>query len=153
MAKKSPSPTTLQTLVKLLGISVRGVQKLAEEGIIPRPVGGKYDVVVCTRAYIEHWKRKAAPVKSKTRDDIEQVELQTKQFKLDREKGLYILKEEVGDELSRRIVILKRDFKVLENRLSKYPEAKEIVKKTHYAMMLNYSRRSGPLKGAKNGKK
>ena len=155
---------SLQKLCQALRLTSRRVQQLISDGTIPKPEGttknAKYDLLESIWAYFG-WKenqavqramQKSTP-KSQTEDDIKRVELQTKQFKLEREKGLYILKSEVGEELAKRVALLKRDFKVLENRLLKHPEAREIVKKTHYAMMLNYSRRSGPLKGGKHGKK
>ncbi|MHB8109777.1 MAG: hypothetical protein ACYDHW_07065 [Syntrophorhabdaceae bacterium] len=155
---------SLQKLSQALKLTSRRVQQLISDGVIPKPQGSsktfRYDLLESIWAYygwkeaqaVERALRKSTP-KSKTRDDIEQIELQTKQFRLDRERGLYILREEVAEELTKRISLLKRDFKVLENRLLKYPEAKEIVKKTHYAMMLSYSRKSGALKGVKSGKK
>lgn len=148
---------SLQNLCQALKLTSRRVQQLISDGIIPKPQGttknAKYDLLESIWAYFG-WKESQAvqkatqknTSKSQTEDDIRQVDLQTKQFKLEREKGLYILRSEVGEELAKRVAILKRDLKVLENRLLKHPEAREIVKKTHHAMMLNYSRKSGALK-------
>lgn len=155
---------TLQKICQALKLTSRRVQQLISDGIIPQPAGTrkapKYDLLETIWAYFG-WKERQAVQKvsqkatsrSKVEDDIKQVELQIKQHRLEQEKGLYILRSEVGEELAKRVSLLKRDFKTLENRLAKYPEARDIVKKTHYAMMLNYSRKSGPLKGVKIGKK
>ena len=62
--------------------------------------------------------------------------------------GEYILVAQVEQELVARIIVLKRDFKVIENRLLKHPEARAIVKKGHYDMMVNYSSRTGVFRPA-----
>ena len=155
---------SLQKLCQALRLTSRRVQQLISDGIIPKPQGSsktfRYDLLESIWAYfnwheaqaIHKVTRKVSP-RSRTEDDIKQVELQTKQFKLQQEKGLFILKDEVADELVKRIVILKRDFKVLENRLLKHPEAREIVKKAHFSMMAIYSKKTGVFKGGKSGKK
>lgn len=151
---------SLQKLCQALRLTSRRVQQLISDGIIPKPEGAtkaaKYDLLGSIWAYFA-WKEaqavqkatKKAKSTSRTEDEIKEIERETKQFKLDKEKGLYILRQEVADELVSRIVILKRDFKVLENRLLKHPEARDIVRKAHYNMMAVYSKKTGVFRGKK----
>lgn len=133
-----------------MNCTVRNINLLVKDHIIPAPdKNHKYDWLACNHAYITHLKSKSLLSKSKVDEEIKQIELESRKFKHEQNKGLYILKSEVAEELTKRITILKRDFKVLENRLSKYPEAREIVKKTHYGMMTIYSKRTGTLRGKK----
>jgi hypothetical protein len=77
------------------------------------------------------------------------VDIARKTLKLDIEKGLYMLRADVEDEFIRRIVTIKRDMKMEENRLRKWPEAQAVVKKSHRNQMLSYSRKTGVLKSGK----
>jgi hypothetical protein len=130
-------------------MTTRRVQIMVGEGVIPKPdKKGQYDFYECTHRYIDFLKERAHP-KSKLDEEIKQIKKEKERFSLEREKGLYILKDEVAGELVKRVVILKRDFKVLENRLSKYPEAKDIVKKAHFNMMSIYSKKTGALRHGK----
>jgi len=151
---------SLQRICQALKLTSRRVQQLISDGILPKPEGvtknARYDLLESIWAYYG-WKEaqavqkvtQKANLQPRTEDDIKRVELQSKQFKLDREKGLFILKDEVSAELVKRIVILKRDFKVLENRLLKHPEARDIVKKAHWNMMAVYSKKTGVFRGKK----
>lgn len=151
---------SLQRICQALKLTSRRVQQLISDGTLPKPEGttknARYDLLETIWAYYG-WKESQAVQKatqkansrSRTEDDIKQVELEAKQFKLNKEKGFYVLREEVAEELTKRIAILKRDFKVLENRLSKHPEARDIVKKTHYGMMTVYSKKTGVFRGKK----
>lgn len=118
---------------------------MAQDGIIPKPTKpGQYDLYECTQRYIDYLKNKATN-KSKIDDEIKQIKKARLQLELEKERGLYILKSDIVAELIKRIVVLKRDFKALENRLSKYPTAKEIVKRAHLSMMTTYSKKTGPF--------
>lgn len=129
-------------------MTTRRVQIMVQEGIIPKPEKGLYDFYECTHRYIDYLKEKARP-KSKVDDEIKQIKKEKERFSLDREKGLYVPKSEVVEELLKRIVVLKRDFKTLENRLTRHPEAKEIVKRAHWNMMAIYSKRAGVFRHGK----
>jgi len=144
MSSEKQRTCTASALAELLGLSTRRVSQLAAEGIIPKPVNGRHEFIKANHAYIEYVRGKSATASmSRTKDEILQIERESKAFKLAKEKSLYILRDEVAQELVKRIVVLKRDLKTVENRLMKYPEAREIVKKSHYNMMLGYSRKSG----------
>ena len=139
------NPTcTTSTLAKLLGLSTRRVSQLAAEGIIPKSQNGHWEFIRCNHAYIQYIKNKSASASmSRTKDEILQIERDAKALKLAKEKGLYILKSDVAGELVKRIVVLKRDLKVLEHRLTKYPKAREIVKDHIYRMLSVYSGKTG----------
>lgn len=138
-------------LARLLGLSTRRVSQLAAEGVIPKSVNGRYEFMKCNHAYIEYVRGKSATASmAKTKDEILQIDREMKAFKLAQEKGLYILRDEVVNELVKRIVVLKRDLKAVENRLMKYPDAREIVKRGHYNMLVNYSRKSGVFRERAN---
>ena len=148
MKKQSSQDTTptcnVSNMAKLLNLSVRRVQALVQEGVLPRPENGRYDIFGCVHRYIDHIKAKSASASiARTKAELLEIERQTKEFRLAKERSLYILDSEVVQELVKRIIMLKRDFKVLENRLLKHPEAKEIVRKGHYDMMVKYSSRTG----------
>jgi hypothetical protein len=147
---RKPTNTKLKKLCELCGISARMVQYHEEHGIFPkREPGQDYNIEKCVRAYIELIKKEKATPKNKTSEEIQVVELQTKQFKLEREKGLWIERHLVADELVRRIYAIKRDQLAIERRLTKWPEAKEAVKKAHRAMWRAYSRKTGVFKSGK----
>lgn len=154
MKKNNPvnRPTcNVNNMAKLLNLSVRRVQALVQEGILPKPENGKYDVFGCTHQYIDHIKNRSASASmSKTKDEILQIERDAKALKLAKEKDLYILKSEVGGELVKRIVVLKRDFRILEHKLTKYPKAREIVKDHLRRMMLVYSGKTGVFQDKSN---
>jgi hypothetical protein len=42
-----------------LDVSVRRLQQLAQEGIVPRPINGEYEVVGCIKGYIRYLRQKA----------------------------------------------------------------------------------------------
>jgi glucan phosphorylase len=150
-----PDPlVNLQAVCRALRLTSRRVQQLISDGIIPRPEGAtkgaKYDLLKTLWAY-QDWREeqlKKQFSKGKVVDEIQQVELQTKQFKLEREKGLWIERHLVADELVKRIYAIKRDQLAIERRLTKWPEAKEAVKKAHRAMWRAYSRKTGVFKDA-----
>lgn len=145
--KVDEQPTCrISTLANLLGLSTRRVSQLASEGVIPKPINGRYEFIKCNHAYIEYIRARSAAVSlSKTKDEILQIERDAKALKLAKERGLYILKSEVAGELVKRIVLLKRDLKVLEHRLVKYPKAREIVSDHIRRMMIVYSQKTGPF--------
>jgi len=64
-------------------------------------------------------------------------------------QGEYIPRAEVADELTRRVFTIKSDMLTLERRLTKWPEAKEIVKQGHRRMWANYSQKTGPFREKK----
>ncbi|GBE37466.1 MAG TPA: hypothetical protein ENH40_06080 [Nitrospirae bacterium] len=49
----------VQRIAKLLNLSERRVQILADEGILPRVSRGRYDPLICTHAYIRYIKELA----------------------------------------------------------------------------------------------
>ena len=150
MANNKPRNTKLKKVCEICGISARMVQYHEEHGIFPkREPGQDYNIEKCVKAYIELIKKEKATPKSKTADEIQQVDLQTKQFKLERERGLWIDRHLVADELVKRIYAIKRDLKAIERRLTKWPDAKEIVKKAHQAIYRAYGRKTGVFKDGK----
>ncbi|WP_051409248.1 helix-turn-helix domain-containing protein [Syntrophorhabdus aromaticivorans] len=61
----------------------------------------------------------------------------------------YISRAEVLDALVRRTYTIKSDQLALERRLLRWPEAREIVKKSHRAMWRAYSQKTGVFKEKK----
>lgn len=49
----------LATVAKVLNLSERRVQQLVREGILPKPIKGKYDLIACVRAYIKYLQERA----------------------------------------------------------------------------------------------
>lgn len=147
-----PRDTKLKTIIKLLGISARQIQKLEKDGILPRRKPEEdYNVVDCVQAYITHWRKKALSKGTGGEAKKEREKWQALREKLhyEEEKGMYIHRATVADELVKRTYTIKHDQLALERRLNRYPEAKEIVKKSHRAMWQNYSRKTGVFKDAK----
>ena len=50
MAETPVYPVT--TIAKLFDLTERRVQQLAKDNVIPKPVGGKYDLIGCVRGYV-----------------------------------------------------------------------------------------------------
>ncbi len=146
---------SLQAICQILKLTSRRVQQLISDGTLPKPEGttkaARYDLIGCVWAYftMREEKIRQTTAKGKVDDEIKQVELQAKQFKLDREKGFYLLRAAVADELVKRTYTIKHDQLALERRLNRYPDAKEIVKKAHRQMWRNYSRKQGVFKDGK----
>jgi hypothetical protein len=148
---------SLQRICQALKLTSRRVQQLISDGTLPKPDGttknAKYDLLETIWAYYA-WKEKTAVNKaaqknahrSKTEDDIKQVELQLKQFKLEQEKGLWIHREEVVNELVRRAHVLKSDLLSLVRRMPAGSREKETVKKFVMTLLKNYSQKTGPFK-------
>lgn len=140
---------SVTNLAKLLILSTRRVQSLVQEGILPKPEKpGAYDWLACTHAYIEYLKNMTSS-RSKLDDRLKEIKIEKERFNLNKEKGLYVLWEQVDQELVNRVVMFKRDLKSIENHLSKYPEAREIVRKGHYNLMLKYSAKTGVFREKK----
>lgn len=147
---RKPTNTKLKKLCEICGITQRMAQYHEAHGIFPkREPGQDYNIERCVKAYIELLKKEKATPKSKTEEEIKQVDLEKKRFQLEREKGLWIERHLVSDELVRRIYAIKRDQLAIERRLTKWPEAKEITKKAHRAMWRAYSRKTGVFKDGK----
>ena len=64
-------------------------------------------------------------------------------------QGEYIPRAQVADELVRRVYTIKSDMLMLERRLTKWPEIKEIVKQGHRRMWASYSQKTGPFREKK----
>ncbi|OPY78277.1 MAG: hypothetical protein A4E65_02300 [Syntrophorhabdus sp. PtaU1.Bin153] len=150
MAGRKPSNTKLKKVCEICGITARMVQYHEQHGTFPkREHGEDYNIEKCVKAYIELLKRDKGTTKSKIDEEIKQVELDRRKFQLQREKGEWILRAEVVDELVKRIYAIKRDQMMIERRFTKWPEAKEILKKAHRAMWRAYSRKTGVFKDGK----
>lgn len=46
-------------VAKVLNLSERRVQQLVSEGVLPKPVKGKYDLIACVQAYIKYLQERA----------------------------------------------------------------------------------------------
>jgi hypothetical protein len=148
---------SLQRICQALKLTSRRVQQLISDGTLPKPEGAtkgaKYDLLETIWAYYA-WKEQAAVQKalqkttprSRTEDDIKQVELETKQFKLEQEKGLWIPRDEVVNELVRRAHVLKSDLLSLTRRMPAGSKEKDIVKRFVMTLLKNYSQKTGPFK-------
>ena len=49
----------IATVAKVLNLSERRVQQLVQEGILPKPEKGRYDLIACVRAYIKYLQERA----------------------------------------------------------------------------------------------
>ena len=52
--KTSPQTQDVQTIARLLDVTVRYVQEMAQKGIIPKAAHGKYPVIPCVHGYIHY---------------------------------------------------------------------------------------------------
>ena len=54
-----PTMYPVTTIAKLFGVSERRVQQYAQDGIIPKPVKGQYELVACVRGLINYLQQRA----------------------------------------------------------------------------------------------
>ena len=54
-----PTMYPVTTIAKLFGVSDRRVQQYAQDGIIPKPVNGQYELVGCVRGIINYLQQRA----------------------------------------------------------------------------------------------
>jgi predicted HTH domain antitoxin len=138
---------SVSALAELLGITPRRVTELVRENIIPAPdKDHRYDWLRCNHAYIAFWKGKTAATKSKVNDELKAVELEQKKFKLGVQRGMYIARQDVVNELVKRVYVLKSDLLSLERRMPPQSKEKEIVKKFVRNLLNVYSQRTGPFR-------
>ena len=72
----------VDVIAKLMNISARRVQQLSQEGIIPKPDKGDYDVLKCFIGYVRYLQSKrASQVNDKVRDRL--VNLQCEKLEMD----------------------------------------------------------------------
>ncbi|MDX9821832.1 MAG: hypothetical protein RBT20_07850 [Syntrophales bacterium] len=131
----------------VFGISPRRYRQLADEGHVPRAARGKIDFVKATREFCKYQRQLLAGDDRSTLTDERRrktgAEATMKELELQKMRGDIIPRVDVADELVRRVYVLKSDMLAIERRLSKFPEAKEIVKKQIRNMMRTYSRQTG----------
>ncbi len=96
-------------LSKLFGLTVRRVQQLAKEGIIPKPKRNQYDLLGCIQAYIKYLQslatessegKKEQARLTKIRADMAQLEFEMK-------AGRVVVAEEVQDELEKMLTAFR----------------------------------------------
>ena len=49
----------LAIVARVLNLSERRVQQLVKEGVLPKPIKGKYDLIACVQAYIKYLQERA----------------------------------------------------------------------------------------------
>jgi len=109
----------------------------------------KYSWLQCNHAYITFWKEKALLSKSKLDEEIKEIKKEKEQFMLEQEKGQWIRRDDVVNELVRRIHVIKSDLLNLIKRMPPQSKEKEVVKRSVMAMLKNYSGQTGVFKGGK----
>ena len=115
---------SITALAELLNCSVRNVNQLAKDHIIPMPdKDHKYDWLACNHSYITFWKEKALLSKSKLDEEIKEIKKEKERFLLEQEKGQWIRRDDVVNELVRRIHVIKSDLLNLIKRMP--PQSRE----------------------------
>lgn len=141
---------SITALAELLGCSVRNVNILVKDRVIPPPdKDHKYDFIACNHHYIAFWKEKALLSKSRLDEDIKEIKKEKEQFMLEQEKGQWIRRDDVVNELVKRIHVLKSDLLSLVKRMPPQSKEKEVVKRFVMTLLKNYSQRSGVFKDGK----
>jgi phage terminase Nu1 subunit (DNA packaging protein) len=82
----------LPVIAKLLMISTRRVQQLAQEGVIPKAAHGQYNLVACVQGYIHYLQSKERQGAKRLDEDARlraaQADLRT--FELQKARGQYV---------------------------------------------------------------
>jgi hypothetical protein len=131
----------------IFGIDIKRYRQLAQEGVVPPAVNGNVDILMAASMLI------ASLRESKEESDLTeerrlktQVERRIKELEEKKLRGELIARDEVVAELVARIHVLKSDLLMLDKRLIKYPEAREITKKFIRHLMGVYSQKRGVFK-------
>ncbi|HPJ97354.1 MAG TPA: hypothetical protein PK022_08580 [Syntrophales bacterium] len=131
----------------IFGITVRRWQQLSDDGHVPKPIKGKIDFVLATKKLLEYQRKLIVGqgTLSLTEERLRKTKAEAtmKEIELQKLRSDLIPRADVADELVRRVYVLKSDMLAIERRLSKFPEAKEIVKKQIRNMMRTYARKTG----------
>lgn len=136
-----------------LKLGVRRYQQLAKDEKVPSPVKGSVDALEAMTRIAIYYQELAENRGSMSLND--ERTLKTREERLIKElqrqekEGSLISKAAVSDEFVKRIYALKTDLLALPRRLSRWPEAKQIVDKALRQLMTNYSKQTGVLKVAK----
>ncbi len=99
----------VQVIARLLNLTVRHVQRLARDGVLPTVGRGRYPLVACVHAYIKYWQDRAAGRgfeaeagsldAARTRKTV--VETQLAEIQLAEAQGRLIPIEQFKSELTR----------------------------------------------------
>jgi phage terminase Nu1 subunit (DNA packaging protein) len=108
-----PRNVTPTELAELLGLTVRHVQRLAQEGVIVRAGRGRYDLAASVQGYVE-WLRRGADDDinpPKERALLHRAQRERQEIAIGREKGDLVLAADCERQLAR---VVKRVAQTLE---------------------------------------
>ncbi|NUJ82046.1 terminase small subunit, Nu1 [Methylocystis sp. FS] len=113
-----PTTVAAATLAKLLGLSTRRIQQLAEAGVIPKPgKRGEYRLVESVAGYLK-WLRSDAgngtPDFQKERTRLTQARARLAELEYDRESGLVV-------EVEESIRQIREEYSIVRTRLLAVP--------------------------------
>lgn len=130
-----------------LRLTSRRYRQIAKEGRVPEPVRGAVDgpkALIMLAIYYQGMAEghgDATHEEIKKQRDLEKLEMDRMEKR--KMEGSLIDRDAVADELVQRVHIVKSDLLSLEKRLSRWPEAKELVGKQIRHIMRTYARKTG----------
>jgi len=130
-----------------LRLTSRRYRQLAKDGVVPEPIRGNVDALKALILIGAYYQGMAEGRADDTHEAIKKQrdaeKLKMDEMERKKMEGSLISRDEVADELVRRVHIVKSDMLAIEKRLSRWPEAKEIVKKQVRHIMKTYARKTG----------
>jgi hypothetical protein len=131
-------------------LSVRRINQLVKDGVLPQPVRGQYDLVACVQAYLTHLRARAGGTLQEERTLRERIHRERDEIELAILKNEYISKSDVTQEFIRRIRMFRADLLALPEKLPP-GEARDTIHQAVIGILRDYARPLPPPLRAARG--
>jgi len=109
---------TVDVIAKLLNLTPRRVQQLADEGVIPRPVRGQYHLVRAIQGYVIYLQGKVQARGSEHKQRLDAAKAEERELLLAIRRGSYILIEKVNSMFFAQARVARNALMSLADKLA-----------------------------------